>query len=124
MAIEKGLAHTSKCVVTSDNTASAMGSGDLQVFATPSMVALMENAAMSAITEYLPDGSTTVGVKVDVSHIRATPLDVEVSATATVVEVEGRKVIFKVEAFDVKGLIGEGVHERFIVDREKFLSKL
>ena len=124
MSIEIGLTYTSKCVVEESRTALVMGSGDLAVFATPSMVALMENAAMNCVGDHLPDGSTTVGTKIEVAHVRATPLTVEVEAKATVVEVDGRKLVFKVEAFDAKGVVGEGMHERFIVDRDKFLSRL
>ena len=124
MSIEIGLTHTSKCVVGEGQTAMAMGSGDLAVFATPSMVALMENAAMNAVGASLPEGSTTVGTKIEVAHVRATAMSADVQATATVTEVDGRKLVFKIEASDAKGIIGEGVHERFIVDREKFLSRL
>ena len=124
MSIEIGLTHTSRCVVDESRSAKSMGSGDLAVFATPSMVALMENAAMNAVGGGLPAGSTTVGTKIDVSHVRATPITADVEATATVVGVDGRKLLFKVEAFDAKGVIGEGTHERFIVDVDKFLSRL
>lgn len=122
--MEKGLQHTSRAVVSQANIALTMGSGDLEVFATPSMIALMENAAMQAVADHLPEGSTTVGAQMNTSHIKPSPLDEEVSATATLEEVDGRKLTFHVEAHDSKGLIGEGTHVRFIVDRAKFLSKI
>lgn len=122
--LEKGLQFTSKTTVDSSNIARVMGSGDLDVFATPSMVALMENAAMQAVASCLPEGSTTVGSQINTSHIKPSPLEEEVSATATLEEVEGRKLTFHVVARDSKGIIGEGTHIRFIVDRAKFLSKI
>lgn len=122
--LEKGLTHTSRTIVSAANSARTMGSGDLDVFATPSMVALMENAAMNAVASELPEGSTTVGAQINTSHIKPSPLEEEVSATATLVEVDGRKLTFNVVANDSKGLIGEGTHIRFIVDRKKFLSRI
>lgn len=122
--LEKGLTHTSRTIVSAANSARTMGSGDLDVFATPSMVALMENAAMNAVASELPEGSTTVGAQINTSHIKPSPLEEEVSATATLVDVDGRKLTFNVVANDSKGLIGEGTHIRFIVDRKKFLSRI
>ncbi len=106
------------------HTALAMGSGDMEVFATPAMVALMENAAMNEAAKLCDEGMTTVGVMINVAHNRATPLGDEVSAVAELTAQEGRKLTFKVTASDSKGEIGVGVHERFIVQREKFLGKL
>lgn len=122
--LEKGLQFTSKTTVDATNTARTMGSGDLDVFATPSMVALMENAAMQAAAPHLPEGATTVGAQMNTSHIKPSPLQEEISATATLEEVDGRKLTFHVVASDSKGIIGEGTHIRFIVDRAKFLSKI
>ncbi len=120
-----GLTHTSSIEVTIDRTAASMGSGDLNVLATPAMLALMENAAMLAVAEYLPEGSTTVGGHISSSHLAPTPVGALVTATATLTVVEGRKLTFKVEAHDEQGnLLGEGSHLRFIVDKERFLSKL
>ncbi len=113
-----------KITVTKENCASAVGSGALDVFATPAMVALMENAACEVIKNSLEEGQSSVGTKVDVSHIKATPLGDEVQATATLLEIDGRRLVFRVSASDSKGIIGEGRHERFIVNVEKFLSKL
>lgn len=122
--LEKGLKYTSSVVVDKANCASVVGSGGLDVFATPSMVALMENAAMNAVAPYLPDGSTTVGSEINVAHTKPTGIGATVSATAELLSVDGRKLVFKVIAHDETGPIGEGTHVRFIVDVERFLSKL
>lgn len=122
--MEKGLTYTSKVTVNQGNTALAMGSGDMEVFATPALVALMENAAMQAVQNELPEGCTTVGAMMQTSHIQPSALGEEVHATATLEEAEGRKLTFKVTAADSKGIVGEGTHIRYIVDRERFLSKL
>lgn len=122
--MEVGLKYESTVVVSPSNTAATMGSGDMDVFATPAMVALMENAAMLAVAAHLPEGSATVGTQMNTSHIKASPLGATITASAELTEVEGRKLTFAVKAWDEKGTIGEGVHTRFIVDRERFLSKL
>lgn len=119
-----GLKFQSSVAVGQSNTAATLGSGDMDVFATPAMVALMENAAMKAAAEFLPEGSATVGTLMKVSHIKASPIGAVITAEAELVAVEGRRLSFKVKAWDQKGVIGEGEHERFIVDRERFLSKL
>lgn len=122
--LEAGLAYTSHLTVNESNTAIAMGSGDMPVLATPSMMALMENAAMNAVSEALPEGSTTVGGQIESSHLKPSPLGAEVEAEAVLECVDGRKLYFKVVARQGKTVIGEGTHLRFIVDREKFLGKL
>ena len=122
--METGLTFTSKAVVKKENTAITMGSGDMEVFATPAMVALMENAAMKAVAAELSEGATTVGEMMNTSHIKPSPLGAEVSATAVLTEVDGRKLTFSVKASDEAGVVGEGTHIRYIVDRERFLSKL
>ena len=122
--MEVGLKFESTVVVSPSNTAAALGSGDMDVFATPAMVALMENAAMLAVAAHLPEGSATVGTQMNTSHIKASPLGATITASAELTEVEGRKLTFAVKAWDEKGTIGEGVHTRFVVDRERFLSKL
>ena len=119
-----GLKYSVAVEVASQNTALAMGSGDMEVFATPAMVALMENAAMNAVAEFLPDGSATVGTKIDVSHVKASPMGAKITAEAELVAVDGRRLEFKVVAYDEKGVIGEGNHTRFVVDKERFLAKL
>ena len=122
--LEKGLSARSAATVVPGNTAAAMGSGDLAVFATPAMVALMENAAMTAVAGELPEGATTVGSEMNVTHIKPSGLGAEITATAVLAEVEGRKLTFNVGARDAEGLIGEGIHIRYIVDREKFMAKV
>lgn len=122
--IKEGLTHTSKVKVTLENCASAVGSGGLDVFATPSMVALMENAAMNAVAPFLPEGSTTVGAEIDTTHIKPSALGAEIEATATLTAVEGRKLVFDVEARDTSCTIGKGTHVRFIVDIERFMAKV
>ena len=111
--------------VTTENTALAMGSGELPVLATPAMLALMENAAMLAVAGELPQGSTTVGGHISSSHLMPTPQGATVTATATLTQADGRKLTFRVEAHDQAGnLLGEGTHLRFVVDRERFMSRL
>ena len=122
--MEIGLTHTSKMTVTDDVTAIKIGSGDMPVLATPAMMALMENAAMLAVKEMIPEGRTTVGGHIESSHLKPTPVGSEVEATATLEKIDGRKLFFKVEAREGDTLIGEGTHLRFIGDREKFLSRL
>ncbi len=122
--MEIGLKYESKTVVSVANTAATLGSGDMDVFATPAMVALMENAAMLAVRDHLPEGSATVGTEISTTHIKASPLGAQITASAELVEVEGRRLGFVVKAWDEKGVIGEGRHTRFVVDRERFLSKL
>ena len=122
--LEAGIKGRQEGMVTDENSAAAVGSGLLPVFATPAMVALMENAAMLAVAAGLPEGSTTVGAQMNTSHIKPSPMGEEITATATLEEAEGRKLTFKVVAHDSKGVIGEGTHIRFIVDKEKFLAKI
>ena len=122
--LETGLSARSVTTVTAENTAAAMGSGDLPVFATPAMIALMEHAAMDAVAGSLPAGSTTVGSEMNATHLKPSGLGAEITATAVLTAVEGRKLTFNVGARDAQGMIGEGTHVRYIVDRETFMSKL
>ena len=122
--MEIGLKYESRTVVSAANTAAILGSGDMDVFATPAMVALMENAAMLAVRDHLPEGSATVGTQISTSHLKASPLGASITASAELIEVDGRRLTFTVKAWDEKGTIGEGTHTRFVVDRERFLSKL
>ena len=122
--IEVGLKHTSTLVVTDNVTAVKIGSGDMAVLATPAMMALMENAAMLAVADALPEGSTTVGGHITSSHLKPSKVGDTVNATAEVVKVDGKKIEFKVSAYQGDVLIGEGSHLRFVVDRERFMSKL
>lgn len=121
--LKEGLEYISSVVVTRENCASAVGSGGLDVFATPSMVALMENAAMNAVAPYLPEGSTTVGAEINTTHIKPSALGAEITARAILSAIEGRKLIFYVEAYDGDFCIGKGSHVRFIVDIERFMAK-
>lgn len=122
--MEKGLTFISRDCVRVENLAKTMGSGDLEVLATPAMAALMENAAMQAVAPELPEGSTTVGAMLQIVHSRPSGLGEKISAKATLEEVDGRKLVFSVVAEDSKGVIGEGKHVRYIVDRTRFMSKL
>lgn len=122
--MELGITHTSTCTVDDCLLAKHIGSGDLEVFATPAMMALMENAAMLCAAPHLPEGSTTVGGHISSSHIKPTGKGKTVSATATLTAEEGRKLTFHVTASDEQGIIGEGEHIRFIVDRERFMTKV
>ena len=121
--IEKGIKNSVKIKVTNSDTAKQAGSGDLEVFATPKMVALMEEASYKCIAPYLEEGSSSVGTLMNVKHLSATPVGMEVTAESEVIEVDGRRVVFSVKAYDEKGLIGEGTHERFIVYKDKFVAK-
>ena len=122
--IEIGLKHTSELTVTDSVTAVNVGSGDMPVLATPMMMALMENAAMLAVRDELPEGQTTVGGHIESSHLKPSKVGDVVRAEAEVTKVDGRKIEFKVAAYSGDMLLGEGTHLRFIVDREKFMSKL
>lgn len=122
--METGLTHTSTMEVTADKTAASVGSGDMPVLATPMMMALMENAAMLAVAPHLVEGETTVGGQIESSHLAPTSVGKTVSATATLVKAEGRKLFFEIEAHEGDKLLGKGTHLRFIVNREKFLGKM
>ncbi|MEQ2455257.1 thioesterase family protein [Flavonifractor hominis] len=123
MSITVGSKGRAECVVTQETTAAAVGSGLLPVFATPQMIALMEGAAVDAVQAGLEEGQGTVGTHLDVSHDAATPIGMRVWAEAELTAVEGRKLTFAVTAFDEAGPIGKGVHERFIIQNDRFLSK-
>lgn len=122
--LEKGVSATSRTTVTAADTAAAMGSGDMPVFATPAMAALMENAAMRAVAAELPEGATTVGAEMNIAHIKPSGVGAQIVASAVVTAVEGRKITFNVGARDAEGPIGEGTHVRFVVDRRRFLAKV
>ena len=122
--LEIGLKHQSVMRVMEGNTAEFIGSGDMAVLATPAMIALMENAAMLAVALHLDQGDTTVGTEIATSHIKASKVGNTISAIAELTAIEGRKLSFKIEAYDGDKLIGEGHHTRFIGNREKFLGKL
>ncbi len=123
MTVNTGDFTEVKAVVSEDRLAVNMGSGDLRVLATPAVVALMENAAAKLASQALEDGLTTVGCEISVSHSSPTPINSEVTARATLTELDGRLFRFKVEAFDKAGLIAEGVHTRVSVKADKFQRK-
>lgn len=122
--IEIGMKHTSRLTVSESVTAVRIGSGDMAVLATPAMLSLMENAAMMAVSGELEEGQTTVGGHIASSHLRPSKIGDTVEATAEVTAVDGKKIEFKVSAYCGETLLGEGTHLRFVVDREKFLSRL
>jgi fluoroacetyl-CoA thioesterase len=121
--LKPGILGEAKTVVSDQNTAITHGSGSIPVFATPAMIALMENAALSSVQPLLPEGNTTVGIKITSSHIAATPLGMEVVVKSELTDVDGKRLVFKIEAFDAKEKIGEGTHERFVINIEKFMKK-
>jgi len=123
MALEPGMTGEATTTVVYENTAAHVGAGGVEVFATPMMIALMENAAWRAVANGLEEGYVTVGTLVNVRHLAATPLGQQVRATAELVEIDRRRLVFKVEAYDELQKIGEGFHERFIVHLERFLKK-
>ena len=123
MSIELGLKGRCESLVTPERTATAVGSGLVPVFATPYMVALMENAASDSLIPYLAPGESSVGTHLNISHSSATPVGLKVWAESVVTAVEGRKVTCEVRAYDERGEIGSGVHERFLIQAEKFMAK-
>ena len=123
MEITVGMKGEVGTLAEREDTAKEVGSGSLLVYATPCMVALMEGAACEAIAEALPDNQTTVGTELNIQHISATPVGLEVRAEAEVIAVEGKVITFEVKAFDEAGEIGKGTHKRVIVPTQKFLEK-
>ena len=122
--IQIGQSATTTTTVTESNIAKTMKSGSLEVFATPAMCALMEEAAQAVVQPHLEDGEGTVGISLSITHDAPSPLGATITATATVTAVEGRKITFTVEAHDGVGTIGKGTHERFVINNEKFMSKV
>ncbi len=123
MAIEKDMKGTVSTMVEREDTALEVGSGELLVYATPCMIALMEGAACEAISAEIPEEKTTVGIELCVQHISATPVGHEVRAEAIVTEVDKNIITFEVSAYDESGKIGEGTHKRAVVNKQKFLDK-
>ncbi len=121
--IEKGIKGFGELTVNESNTAEALGSGSLAVLATPSMIALMEKTARLSVDPFLEEGQSTVGTLVNVKHLSATPVGMKVTCSTELVDIDRRRLVFHVECSDEKGIIGEGEHERFIIDAEKFMSK-
>ena len=121
--MKTGLKAKIEKIVEYKDTAKAVASGLAEVFATPCMIALMENAAYTAVQDELPKGRSTVGISINVKHMAATPMGMKVLAEATLTEVDRKKLTFEIQAYDEAELIGTAVHERFIIDEERFMSK-
>lgn len=124
MEITVGMKAQVATLVEREDTALEVGSGSLLVYATPCMVALMEGAACEAIAEALPEGKTTVGTELQITHLSATPVGLEVYAEAEVSQIDGNTITFQVAAYDEAGKIGEGIHKRAIVTSQRFLDKV
>lgn len=121
--METGIKNTLEITVTDNLTAAAVGSGTLNVYATPAMIALIEETAWKSVAPYLEEGQSTVGTRLDVSHVAPTPLGMTVRCETELTEVDGRRLVFAVNVYDEAGLIGKGTHERFIIMSEKFQAK-
>ena len=124
MEITVGMKGEVTTLVEREDTAYAVGSGSLLVYATPCMVALMEGAACKAIAEALPEGKTSVGTELNIKHLAATPVGLEVSAEAEVTAVDGNTITFQITAYDEAGKIGEGTHKRAVITAQRFLDKV
>lgn len=120
---KEGSSIIEKLKVTENETALKMGSGDLEVYATPAMIALMENAAKNLVIDELPAGYTTVGIEMNVKHIKASPIGADIKCKAILTKAEGKKLFFEVEASDDKGTIGTGSHIRYIVNADDFMER-
>lgn len=121
--MEIGMKHTITEVVTAEKSAEQVGSGLLPVYATPAMIALMEKCASECVAPYIEEGKSSVGTMLNVKHLSASPIGMQITCTATLTEVDGRRLVFSLEASDEKGPIGEGTHERFIIDIDRFMAK-
>lgn len=122
--IKLGIKGQKELIASKEHSASVIGSGGLEVFSTPSMIALMENTAAGSLAPHLEEGQGSVGTAVNIKHIAATPLGMKVTCESEIIEIDRKRILFSVKAYDEKGLIGEGTHERFIIDNEKFMNKL
>lgn len=123
MTLETGIKGSVSCTVTENDTAKALGSGGLDVLSTPKLIALMENASLLLVRPYLDEGMDTVGTQLNVKHLAATPVGMTVRAEAELIEIDRRRLVFSVKAWDEVELVGKGTHERFIVDMKKFTDK-
>ncbi len=121
--LKTGMHARLEITVEERHTASALGSGGIDVLATPMMIALMEGASMKAVQPALSEDESTVGTLVNISHTAATPVGMKAWATGRLIEIDGKKLVFEVSAYDESGLIGEGIHERFIINIDKFIKK-
>ncbi|WFO75357.1 thioesterase family protein [Desulfurococcaceae archaeon MEX13E-LK6-19] len=122
--LEPGIKHVITKIVREEDTAKHVGSGGVSVLSTPTMIAWMENAALQLAEKYLPENQTTVGIHVDIYHKAPAPIGAKVDIEAELVEVKGRRLVFKVKAYSGQIIIGEGIHERYIVDKDKFKEKI
>jgi len=122
--LKEGLQYTAMQKVMKKDTASEYGSGFVEVFATPAMIALMENAALKTVLPHLPKGYNTVGFAINIKHLKPTPVGMEVQCTARLISIEGKKLSFEVEAFDQEGKIGAGTHIRYIINNKKFMENI
>ncbi len=121
--MKTGIRGEQMIIVTEQQTAKYLGSGELAVFATPCMIALMENTAYKSVQPFLDPGQGTVGTLLNVKHLAATPVGMEVRCETKLIEIDRKRLVFEVKAFDACGLIGEGTHERFVIDNQKFMQK-
>ena len=119
----KGLLHSETLVVEHKDTAAVYGSGALEVFATPAMIALMEKTSLESVADKIGEGNTTVGIAVNIKHLKASPVGTTIRCEAEIVEVDRRRLVFSVKCFEGETVVGEGIHERFVVDSQKFMSK-
>ena len=124
MELQSGIKNEKNIVVTEELTASKVGSGLLPVYATPCMIALMENTCADCVQPYMQEGDGTVGTSVDIKHVSATPVGKTVRCECTLTEINGKKLVFEVNAYDDKGLIGTGTHKRAIINNEAFMARL
>ena len=121
--MEIGIKNRVECTVSQELSAKTMGSGSLDVFATPAMVALMEKCAAESVEALVGEGNSTVGTKIDVDHLAATPLGMKVYCESELIAEDGRSLTFKIDAFDEVGLIGKATHNRFVIAKERFVEK-
>lgn len=121
--LEVGITNTETTMVTEQNTAAALGSGTVSVFGTPAMINLIELTCAQSVQDKLEPGQTTVGTSLNISHDAPTPIDMQISCTSTLTDIDGRALTFEVEVTDEAGVIGRGTHGRFIVDEERFTAK-